>query len=340
MKYHSQLLKKYISIDDSRENIAQKFILKTAEIEEITERKIPDSIVIGKVLEVWNHPDADKLNVAKVDCGAKGIFQIICGGINLAVDQLVSVALVGTPFPQANIVIEKRAMRGVDSEGMICSKEELQIYEDLDTHEIWDLKKDLDLTEEDIGTPLREKFPWLEATILEVDNKNMTNRPDLTGHFGAAVELNAMYPDQQIKYNKVKEYLESFKHTEILNVLSHTESKLSRQVLGQSENLNTYIALEINKVKIQKSDFFARLQLLDLGSHPISNWVDFSNLFMNISGLPVHFFDADKIQGDLVIRDAKEGEKFVDLFEKEHLLQSTDLVIADEHKILALAGII
>lgn len=78
MKYHSQLLKKYLSLDDRRENIAQNLILKTAEIEEIIERKLPDSIVIGKILKVWKHPEADKLNVCEVDCGNKGTFQIVC----------------------------------------------------------------------------------------------------------------------------------------------------------------------------------------------------------------------------------------------------------------------
>lgn len=210
----------------------------------------------------------------------------------------------------------------------------------MDTHEIWDLAKDVEVSPEDVGLALKEKFPWLEATVMDVDNKNMTNRPDLTGHFGIAIELNAIYPETQKKYNKIKEYLASFSHTDIANILAHSEHKLSRQVLGKSENLNTYIALELDQIEIKKSDFFSRLQLLDLGSHSINNWVDFSNLFMNISGHPVHFFDADKLEGDLIIRDAKEGELFVDLFEKEHILTAQDLVIADEKKILALAGII
>lgn len=76
--------------------------------------------------------------------------------------------------------------------------------------------------------------------------------------------------------------------------------------------------------------------MLDLGSNPISNRVDFSNLFMNISGQPIHFFDAEKVEGDVIVRNAKDGEKFIDLFEAEHSLKSTDIVIADKKKILAL----
>ena len=80
--------------------------------------------------------------------------------------------------------------------------------------------------------------------------------------------------------------------------------------------------------------------MLDLGANPINNWVDFSNLFMNISGQPVHFFDAAKVDGDIIVRNAKDGEKFMDLFATEHILKASDVVIADKTKILALAGVV
>ena len=123
----------------------------------------------------------------------------------------VATALVGTPFPEAGITIAKRVMRGVDSEGMICSKGELGINEDKDTHWIWDLAQDLEVSDTDLGRPLSEVFPRLEATILEVDSKSLTNRPDLTGHFGVAVELNAIYPDALKKFNGIKKWIESFR---------------------------------------------------------------------------------------------------------------------------------
>ena len=172
---------------------------------------------------------------------------------------------------------------------------------------------------------MRVKFPWLESTVLEVDNKSLTNRPDLTGHFGAAVELNAIYPDAQKKYNKIPEYLQHFETTPILEVLEHTEQKFSRAIKVASEAVNTYIAVEIKNVEVKK---------------PVNNWVDFANLFMNISSQPIHMFDADKVIGDIQVRNAREGELFVDLFEVEHTLRDTDLVIADNEKVLALAGVI
>ena len=123
-------------------------------------------------------------------------------------------------------------------------------------------------------------------------------------------------------------------------MLEHTEQKLERAIKVSSEAVNTYIALEIKNIEVKKSDFFSRLQLKDIGGKSVNNWVDFANLFMNISSQPIHLFDADKVKGDLQVRNAREGEHFVDLFEVEHSLKTTDLVIADNEKVLALAGVI
>lgn len=144
MKYTSPLLKKFISINDTPENIAKNLILKTCEIEEINKRNIADSIVIGYTTSCEKHPDADKLSVCQVDCGNKGSYQIICGGSNIAAGLYVPVALPGTVFEKVGITIEPRKMRGIESNGMICSKEELGINEDIEKHTIWDLKEDLD----------------------------------------------------------------------------------------------------------------------------------------------------------------------------------------------------
>ena len=123
-------------------------------------------------------------------------------------------------------------------------------------------------------------------------------------------------------------------------MLEHTEQKFSRAIKVASEAVNTYIAVEIKNVEVKKSDFFSRLQLRDIGGKPVNNWVDFANLFMNISSQPIHMFDADKVVGDIQVRNARDGETFVDLFEVKHTLRDTDLVIADNEKVLALAGVI
>jgi phenylalanyl-tRNA synthetase beta chain len=180
----------------------------------------------------------------------------------------------------------------------------------------------------------------LNAFILDVDNKGLTNRPDLTGHFGVARELNAMYfPHGNINYSKLPDYQKQFATTNIFDLLEHTEKKGKKQIIAETQGLNNYILLEINNIEVKKSDFFMRLQTLDLGSSPINNWVDFSNLFMNISGHPVHFFDAEKVEGNIIVRNAKEGEEFTDLFGKTHQLLPQDIVIADEKKALCLGGV-
>lgn len=350
MKYTSPLLKKFISINDTPENIAKNLILKTCEIEEISERKISDSIVIGYVTSCEQHPDADKLKVCMVDCGKKGSYQICCGGANVATGLYVPVALPGTVFEKAGMTIEPRKMRGIESNGMICSKEEIWIMEDMEKHSIWDLKEDLDdISDKDLGISLREKFPRLENRVMEVDSKSLTNRPDLTGHFGAAVELNAIYTivesrkskaeGQLISFNRIKEYFEQCTPKRIMQIIDNS-IKPERLVKWESEALNAYLLLHLKNTKVQTSSFFTRLQMLDLGNNPISNRVDFSNLFMNISGQPVHFFDAEKVDGDIIVRNANDGEKFTDLFGTEHLLQSNDIVITDKKKILALAGVV
>ncbi|MDR2540603.1 MAG: hypothetical protein LBD11_02180 [Candidatus Peribacteria bacterium] len=340
MKYLSSLIKKYISVNDTTENIANNLILKTVEIEEIIKRELAPTIVIGKILKTEPHPDSDHMNICQLDCGSKGQFQIVCGAQNVVDGLFVPVALEGTTFEKAGITIAKRMLRGVESNGMICSKSELGINEDTENPRIWDLSQDLEVDENDLGTPLAEKFEWLNTFVLDVDNKGLTNRPDLTGHFGVAWELNAMYfPQGKINYSKLPDYQKAFETTSILDLLEHTEKKGKKQIIAETQGLNNYILLEINDVEVKKADFFMRLQTLDLGNGPINNWVDFSNLFMNITGQPVHFFDADKVEGNIIVRNAKDGEEFTDLFGKTHKLIAQDIVIADEKKSLCLGGV-
>jgi len=381
MKYSSSLLQKFISIQDSPEGIAQNLILKTAEIEHIEKRAIAPTVVIWHITSCEKHPDADKLSVCQVDCGKAGSYQILCGGANVAKWLYVPVALPGTHLEKIGITIEPRKMRWLDSNGMICSKEELGINEDLDKHNIWALAErsekmpeksekhiwgtssdisdnlsDLsvydfdDITDDDLGKPLSVKYPRLEWFIFDVDNKNLTNRPDLTWHFGVATELNAIYgwkmkdersktKDKFIGLNKLADYHKQFRDTNILEILEQSK-KGKKKVVSQTDGLNTYILLELNGVEVQPSSFFTRLQMLDMGANPRSNRVDFSNLFMLVSGQPVHFFDAEKIDGNVIVRNAKDKEQFTDLFWASHSLVTSDIVIADEKKILALAGVV
>lgn len=340
MKYSLWLLKKYISINDTAESIANNLILKTCEIEEIVTRTIPESIVIGYVTDVQDHPDADKLVVCQVDCGSHWDFQIITGGENVVTGSFVPIALPWTYMEKLGFTIELRKMRWLESNGMICSKWELGIDEDEDKHRIWVLNEDIDdLQKSDAGTPLAKKYPWLENTVLDVDNKSITHRPDLNGHFGIGVELQAMYGKDTIISNDVPRIMDLFATRDIVEHIQEMPHPAT-DVIVKSAGVRSYVLAEVKDISVKPSSLFTRLQCYDLGLGIKNNWVDFSNLFMYMTGQPVHFFDADVVQGTIIVREATNGEQFIDLFDDEHILTDKDIVIADDEKILALAGIV
>ena len=148
-----------------------------------------------------------------------------------------------------------------------------------------------------------------------------------------------MYDAKEISFTTIKKRYEQFQASAIQQVLEGSK-KAKTKVIGEADGLNSYILLELNDIKVQPSSFYTRLQMIDMGALPRSNWVDFSNLFMLISGQPIHFFDAAKVEGNVTIRNAKDKESFTDLFCATHTLISTDIVIADDKKVLALAGIV
>lgn len=343
MRYSLNLLKKYITVQDTVENIAQQLTLKTCEIEEIVKRELPAEVVIGKVLETKQHPDADKLTICQVDCGAKGKWQICTGGENIKAGVYVPTAIPGCYLPAIDLKIEPRKLRGEDSNGMICSKGELGIVEDEDKHRIWIMNEDLhDLSDADIGTPLGDKYPRMNNAVLDVDNKTITHRPDLTGHFGLAREVQAIYALQEnIKttFTKLSHWQHTLDTTNMLDTLENA-TKGTLQIEVDTPECQSYIAVQYNNVSVKPSSLYTRLAVQDIGQNARNNRIDFSNLFMLTTGQPIHIFDADSIKGKLTVRKAKKGEKFVDLKDGEHVLTADDIVIADKEKVLALAGVI
>lgn len=340
MKYTSSLLQQYITLQCDPYIFGELLTRRSCEVETVVEKHIPESVVIGKTIKVEKHPDADKLMVCQVDCGQKWVYQIITGGENIVAQQYVSVALPGTYLASIDLHIEARKMRGLESNGMICSKGELQILEDEDKHWIWLLLEDFDdLSEQDCGTGLGIKYPWLNRQIWEVDNKSITHRPDLTWHFGLAVECKALLDPNMYSFECISDYIGTYTDGSLQAYLQSLPVA-SRSIQVQTSKLRAYMLLELPKVLIQRSSIYTRIQLLDIDSTPKSNWVDFSNIFMNLSWQPVHFFDAAKVDGDIIVRMAQDGEQFVDLQGNTHILAAEDIVIADHKNILALAGII
>ena len=170
-------------------------------------------------------------------------------------------------------------MRGEDSNGMICSKQELGINEDTDKHWIWLLDEDFDdLTKEDIGKPLAQKYPRLEGWVLDIENKGITHRPDLTGHFGLGMEIRALYSpyestdsesgpykntDATIRYVTLPHYIEQLQPNAIQHVLDHAD-RSERKIISQTNKLRSYALIELKDISISNSHLYTRLQLLDL----------------------------------------------------------------------------
>jgi phenylalanyl-tRNA synthetase beta chain len=347
MKYTKQLLSRYISGSYDLDLLARNLTLKSCEVEEVYERKLPDLIVIGKVVSCEKHPDADKLTICQVDCGSKGIFQICTWATNIRADIYVPVALPGCFLPAIHLQIDPRMMRGVESNGMICSKEELGIAEDIWLHGIWILQEGTstnfstdftDLSDKDLGTAMVTHAPWLENRILDVENKTITHRPDMFGHFWLAREINAIFPES-IRFSRLQSIADQIIPTTLLHTLSQATSSV-RSIHIDSPFVGTYNVIELDDVVVKESSLRQRLQLLDLWLTSRNNRVDFSNYFMYLTGQPIHCFDAAQIEGSLVIRQAEMNESFIDLFDTEHHLTENDIVICDDKGILALAGII
>ena len=210
------------------------------------------------------------------------------------------------------MTIGSRKMRGEDSNGMICAKTELGIDEDADVHGIWIMDDDFhELTKDDLGISLSVKYPRLDNTILDVDNKTITNRPDLTGLLGMAIELNARYRAEfsslireggeagrvspYLKQTNITHVLDEHTPTTTLQLLSHA-TKSERKVTIQTDKVRAYMTIDLDAIAVRPSDFLTRLSLIDSGHSTRNNRVDFSNLFMATTSQPVHFFDADTIQ--------------------------------------------
>lgn len=342
MLFSWNLLKRYINIKDNPEQIANYLTLKTCEIEDIKKRDIGKEVVIWYVTYCEKHPDADKLFVTKVDCWDKWIFQIVTWAVNIRKDVYVSVALEWAYLPVKDLKIKPVNMRWIESNGMICSKEELWIQEDLDVHGIWILDEDLNtLSKEDLWKLLTDEVPFLNNFIFDIDNKTLTNRPDLTWHLWQAIDLYAIYKTfdkEKIYMHGISNILEQFSNTNIFETLAHA-NKWDKQVFLDTKKARSYVALEIKDINVKKSWFKERLDLIDIDEQPVNNYVDFSNLFMFLTSQPIHFFDADKIIWNIVVKEANWWEIFLDLTGKENILEEGDIIITDDEKILALAWV-
>jgi len=301
------------------EEVAEQLTNQTVEVENLTSQADQyDKVIVGKVLEVEKHPNADRLRLAVVDI-KKTKLRIVCGAPNLAVGQLVPVALIGAILP-GGLEIKESEIRGEKSSGMICAEDELGLGKN---HEgIIVLSP-----EAKIGEPFA-RYLRADDIILEVDNKSLSNRPDLLGHYGLARELAAIFNLNLKPYEKV---------TSSPEFLNPSANKLEVKV-EDPELCPRYCAVKIENVKVQESPNWLKARLIAIGQRPINNIVDLTNYVMFEIGQPLHAFNATDLK-KIIIRRAKDDESLITLDEKERLLSKDDLVIADNKQVLAIAGV-
>lgn len=284
-----------------------------------------ENIRVGLINEILPHPNAENLKICKTDIGHNDVKEIVCGGINVKVGMKVAVACPGAMVRwhgEGELVeIKKTKVRGVESFGMICASSEIGIFD------LFPFTKDatiLDLSEFDAqaGINLAQAL-GMDDVILEIDNKSLTNRPDLWGHYGIAREISALY-------NLPLKEFTSFLSPNVQNLKINIEDK---------ESCARYIGAKIENIEVKTSPFDVRRRIWSVGMRPINTIVDITNYVMLATGQPLHAFDSDKINGMISVRRAKNSEKIVLLDGKELSLSVEDLVIADESEAIALAGL-
>ena len=317
MKLSWQWLQEFVEIPNvTAETVGDKLTLHTAELEEIIEcRDKFEKVILGELTSIESHNDSDKLSVAQFDLGAHGKKQIIFGKVHeVAVGEILPVAIAGARLG-SGINIEENKIRGVLSQGMIADNAELGLKQP-GLLRFSDKKL--------IGKSLPEVITTLGDTLFDIDNKSLTHRPDLVGHRGFARELSAIFDTKLILPEPV---------------VSLPDLKNGLEAEIKTKSCRRFCGLRIENVQVKPSALEIQMRLENLGVRAISNLVDITNCIMLEYGQPMHVFDADKVEGDIVVRPAKFGETLEALDGETYELTTDDMVIADQKKALSIAGI-
>lgn len=322
-------LQEFVDLKDlSSEKIASLLTLKTVEVEKVEVMGGSlENIVVGQVITIDKHPDADKLLVCLVDVGSLQV-EVVCGGSNLKLGMKIAFGKLGAKIKwhgEGDLVeLKKTKIRGVVSSGMICAADEIglaSMFDKKDEREILDLSH----LGVQAGTLVSDAL-GLNDVVFEVENKSLSNRPDLWGHYGMARELGAIF-EQKLKSYKT----EKLKSGRGKNLFVKVEDK---------ELCPRYTAVVIDGVRVEESPQWLQKRLIAVGQRPINNIVDITNYVMFELGQPTHAFDAENVvDNTIIVRRAHDKEKFVTLDGQERKLDKSMLVIADKEKSLAIAGV-
>ena len=318
MKVSRKFLNDYVDISDlDIHDIAEKMTGVGNEYDSCGPLVEATKLVIGEVLECENHPDSDHLHVCKVNVGEE-VLDIVCGAPNVRKGIKVIVALPGAKLPGGEI--KKSVIRGVESNGMLCSIAELGLdhkyLKPEDIEGIHEVAEDVKVGEDALKA--------LNYDDEVIDFELTSNRGDLLSILGMAYEVGAIYRRDvnQMDVNYPKE-----------------KGKMNFNLDIQTPRCSLFLAKKALNVKIKESPDFIKKRLIASGIRPINNIVDISNYVMLEVGQPLHYYDADSLGDTLIVRDAKEGEKLVTLDEQERILSEEDIVIANKNEAIGLAGV-
>ena len=329
MKVSVTWIRDYVQLpaDADLKRLAYDLTMSTVEVEDAVElAKQFEHMAVGVINAVEQHPNADKLKVCKTDIGGE-VKDIVCGGTNLRAGMKVAVALPGAMCRWHGegepVEIKQSKLRGVESYGMICGAAEIGLADLFPTKEEAHI---LDLSDFDApaGTPLADALD-LNDIILEIDNKSMTNRPDLWGHYGIAREIAALYDLPMKEFPRFDRGVEN--------------TAGFRVTVEDTERCPRYLSAQIEGLSVKPAPYEMQSRIWRVGMRPINALVDITNYVMLATGQPTHAFDSDHIAGHIIVRRAGEGEKLLLLNGKELALTADDLGIADDAGVVGLAGV-
>ena len=321
-------LKKYLKTSLSSQDFAKRVSVSGPSVERLYPQAPQfDHMVVGRILAIEPHPNADKLRLVKTDIGSKTI-KLVCGGSNLTENMLVAVALVGAKVRWHGqgelITLEPAEIRGIKSDGMICGADEIALGDAFPKKAEKEIL-DLTWTKAKAGTSLAKALDH-DDTIMDIEVT--TNRPDAFSIIGFARESSAILGAPFIAKDPNPK------------ILAPKKKSLALDVKITSKIVSRYRAITLNNIAVSESPWWIKSALLSAGIRPINNVVDVTNFVMLEYGQPLHAFDYNTVAGgNLVIREAKQDESLTLLGGKTITLNKGMLVIADKKNPLALAGV-
>lgn len=318
MKFGLNWIRNYVDVTLSTAELAERLSMNGLAVEGIEGPPSLDGVVVGRVLDVDKHPNADKLSLTRVDVG-NGTLDIVCGAPNVKAGQLVPVATIGTVMP-GGFEIKKAKIRGQESNGMICSRSELG-FEKEKSPGIWELD---DSASHTLGMPFSQFLGG--DTVFDLDITS--NRPDLLNMIGIAREI-AVIEKTSVRLPKTE--------------LTESKTPVSDAIqvkIEDADGCHRYAARVIKGIRVGPSPAWLVRRLESIGQRSINNIVDVTNFVMLEMGQPLHAFDYDRIAGRrIIVRHSQAGMQFTTLDGKTHTLDDQAVLICDAERAVALGGV-